>query len=102
MATVYIVQGTTGEDSDKLDWFYKAYLNREKAIEVSKGLNEKLFQLGIHALSPYTNSANYVDAHAERKQKEREMLNTDPAFNLNYLGAEYLLLSCELEMDGGE
>lgn len=89
---VYIVQGNSGEYSDRVDWLVKAFISESKAIEFRDFLESKLKERGLHAHSDAA-----IHSLKERTKKSIPMTQYDPDFYGDYTGTYYCILSVDLE-----
>lgn len=90
--TIYIVQGTTGEYSNRNDWLVCAYRTQEQADEhASKATHRaKEIQEQVHK-----DGCRYTD-------REREIWRTneyDPDMQMDYTGTLYIVMETELRED---
>jgi hypothetical protein len=87
---IYIVEGETGEYSDRTNWLVKAFHDKNKAEQF------------LHLLEKtYKNvTKNYPDNgywNIEIKQRiNDEMAQLDDRFHLDYTGTRYYISMCEL------
>ncbi len=91
MRTIYIIQGNTGEYSDRCDWLVKGYVNAIKAASVCDDLNKKLEKFGLR-------SSGKVTLTNEQRNKNIELMKAaDDQFMCDYTGSYYCLLTVEVE-----
>jgi hypothetical protein len=87
--TIYIVQGSTGEYSDRTDWIVCAYTDKEKADEHAT----KAEAWGIG----YAGRWEVRDYSAkEDVAMENDKNPFDPNFRQDYTGTSYWVKECEL------
>lgn len=79
---IYLVQGTTGEYSDRTDWVVCAYRSKQKAEDhASKAMHRamELFKSGW------------------RSYNSEEVNEFDPGMRIDYTGTEYTTFEVELK-----
>ena len=87
--SIYVVFGTTGEYSDRIEWVVKAFHTEEQAIEFVTNVTERKDK----AEAPY-NVNHYVPYNAiEKVAKEIG----DPNYHSDYTGTRYYYESVPLE-----
>lgn len=89
MKQVFIIEGNTGEYSDRTNWLVKAFLDEEAAQNFARELTSKLEELGL--------DVGCCGDWEEREVKSKEMKKLDPWFQNDYTGSHYCLLNVELE-----
>jgi hypothetical protein len=85
--TIYVVQGTTGEYSDRTDWMVRAYNTMEEAKEEVTRLSDLLRSLGGYKFN--------MDWD-ERDVISEVMRLTDHRFHMDYGGTMWFVNECEL------
>lgn len=80
---IYIVEGNTGEYSDRVNWLVKAFKTTEKAEAYRDMLHSKLLELKLY----------------ERKidRNVKIMQEYDEQFQCDYTGSEYTILTVEMD-----
>lgn len=89
MRKIYIVEGNTGEYSDRTNWMVKAFLKQESAERFRDKLDNKLKELNFDNLN-----------YDESGKASEEMRELDPEFK-DYGSSHYVLLTvdlCELDV----
>lgn len=86
---IYIVEGNTGEYSDRCNWLVKAFTCQQKAEEFRDFLSSKLKELELDR----RDTVNWK----ERKAKGEEMKKHDPNFYTDYTSSHYCLLNVEMD-----
>lgn len=89
MKTIYIVEGGTGEYSDRRTWLYKAFKSEKDANKAVKELN--LWALK-HKVS--SQSIEGIDTHY---QDEIAKKCPDPNCRIDYTGVDWRVYSCEYQ-----
>ena len=84
---IYIVQGTTGEYSDRSDWLVCAYRFKEAAEEHASKAMRRAMQLKTLEAYPYMH--------------QTEKNEFDPDMKMDYTGTAYTVLKVELVWNGG-
>lgn len=96
MATIYVLQGSCGEYSDRTDWIVRAYLDKAKADADSA----KAFDEGCaYERAPLDEDLKYSFTDEEKNEEMRirqECLTVDPAAQFDYTGTTYWVVECEL------
>ena len=97
---IYIVEGSTGEYSDKYNWLVKAFSDREKADLLCKELQEaadsiqkEFDEINVSIYYMYDEKYRYI---LDKFPKHKE----DPSFAMRYTGTFYSVVECELEQGG--
>ena len=99
MQTIYIIQGTTGEYSDRHDWIVRAYNNKEQALAVQMDLTDTFAKLWKYMED---NDISYWDLNdiEEVDSTTRELFSQvaelDPKFSVDYTGTSWWIKECEL------
>lgn len=83
MSTVYIVQGTTGEYSDRTDWLVKAFRSQTKADELCHRAQLRAGEIKNSRESRYGAPKNSNEF--------------DPDMRMDYTGTEYTVITVELD-----
>jgi len=83
MSTIYVVQGTTGEYSDRKDWLVKAFSSQTKALDLCHRAQLRAFEIKKSRESPYSAPKNSNEF--------------DPGMYMDYTGTEYTVLPVELD-----
>lgn len=83
---IWMVGGTTGEYSDRMEWVVDAWRSEKEAQDRVVYLQQKMQELGIEKI-PYG---------TKRDEAMKQMHKEDPAFYYDYTGTEYYV--CELEL----
>jgi hypothetical protein len=84
---IWMVGGSTGEYSDRVEWAVDAWRSEAEAQARVKFLDDKMRELGL---------CDSRDDYDIRDQKELAMRAFDPAFSCDYTGSHYYI--CELEL----
>lgn len=79
---IWIVEGTTGEYSDRTDWMVCAYTSQEKAEE--------------HASKAVHRAVEIQKARPSRYDSPKGVNEFDPDMRMDYTGTEYYTVECEL------
>lgn len=87
MKYVYIVEGNTGEYSDRVNWLVKAFFCQKEAEKLRDKLNTELIRLGL---------ASDCDRKMV-KENSLQMKKLDPEFRCDYTGTYYCILRVELD-----
>lgn len=99
MQKIYILQGTTGEYSDRTDWIVRAYLDEANAIGAQMDVTDAFAILRQHMKD---NNVEYYDFwHYEKldnqtKELYQQVKNIDPKFQMDYTGTSWWVKECEL------
>lgn len=81
---IYIVEGTTGEYSDRTDWTVCAYRSKEKAEE--------------HARNAMLRAVELNNNRSTRYERPKQGSNSfDLNMQMDYTGTEYYTIECELK-----
>lgn len=83
---IYILQGSTGEYSDRTDWIVRAYTSKDEAEADCFKANDE-----AHAVMKTTES------YWEITDKEISLLTVDPNAQFDYTGTSYWVKDCELK-----
>lgn len=84
MGNIYIVEGNTGEYSDRQNWFFGAFTTFAAATEAKNTLNAALKELGLG----YDVRSNYA---TREKNSALFIKNYDDQFVCDYTGTEYVI-----------
>ena len=97
---IYIVEGSTGEYSDRHNWLVKAFLDKEKADSLCKELQEAAD--GIQKEFDEINVSTYYICCENYKYiwDKFPKLKEDRLFDMSYTGTFYSVVECELEQGG--
>lgn len=87
MANVYIVQGETGEYSDRTEWAVAAYLHEDDAKEHVRALDAWLGE----------RKQRYNCAHVCLDRRRLPKCTLDPHFQCDYTGTRYYYYAVELK-----
>jgi hypothetical protein len=94
--TIYVVRGTTGEHSDRVEWLVKAYRS-EKAAKA------EVARLSAAAFG-YEDRLNMADPNYSRRHNlswvaefHRRIGLDDPQFRHDYTGTEYQCVAVAME-----
>lgn len=102
MKTIYILQGTTGEYSDRCDWIVRAYSNKEDVDKARQDVTDAFAKLWQFM---ETNQIHYWDyfydcieekCNDEGKQLYDKVVEIDPKFIMDYTGTSWCVKECEL------
>lgn len=102
MKTIYILQGTTGEYSDRTDWIVRAYSNKEDAVKAQQDVTDafvKLWQfMEANQLSYWDYFYDTLDAtyNEEATNLVAEVHKIDPKFQMDYTGTSWWINECWL------
>lgn len=88
MRRVYIIEGNTGEYSDRTNWLVKAYLDENAAMAEQDRLTNKLKEFGV--------DRGFEMGWAAREKAAEKMRNYDDQFRCDYTGTWYTLLTVDL------
>lgn len=91
MTKIWIVQGSTGEWSDRSEWNVKAFKDKEKAQELIN-LLETAYQQFPQDVQGYTRPDK------QQKRLHKTMGEIDPGFREDYTGTHYYM-SGPLELE---
>jgi len=80
---IWIVEGTTGEYSDRDDWVVCAYTSQEKAENHASKAMRRAKEIQKDRLTRYS---------APKSSNE-----FDPKMRMDYTGTEYYVIECELK-----
>jgi hypothetical protein len=83
LKTIYIVEGTTGECSDRREWQIRAFLSKKKANALQALASKRAKEL-------FTEYDKYY--HIPRGANE-----FDPEMRADYTGVRYVVYSLELD-----
>lgn len=86
---IYIVNGTTGEYSDRSEWAVEAWTTKEAAEARVRDLGDKLQASGVATLG-------YGDQKRAAEEKFRTDPDGDPGFSCDYTGTSWFVTECEL------
>ena len=89
MKTIYVVEGSTGEYSDRSEWPVRAFTSEEKAKKFVEALAAWCDKNGC--------GENRGDSYWEARDKGHPL---DPSFNSDYTGTRYTYYSVELDEEG--
>lgn len=93
---IYIVQGSTGEYDDAIDWPVCAYESETKAIERIERLNNLLKKLKLH----YKNQSDLdSDERGKRIEIFHDHADGDKLISCYYIGSDYNYYEVELIKD---
>ena len=99
MQKIYILQGTTGEYSDRTDWIVRAYTDEAKAIGAQMDVTDALARLwklmeekDIHYYDLY----DHESLDSETKELYQQVSDIDPKFQMDYTGTSWWVKECEL------
>lgn len=92
MRKVYIILGTSGSFSEKVEWIFKGVQTEKRAEEIVGELDTKLLELGLCCTLNYPTS--HLDKEAEAKV--RETLG-DPRYQAGHGGSQYWWEEVEVE-----
>lgn len=88
MKKIYVIEGSTGEYSDRCDWLVKAFTSEAKAEEFVKALDDWL----------RINQVSYREGTiADYEIRDELKCPHDPSFRCDYTGTRYHIIECELE-----
>lgn len=94
--SVWILQGSTGEYSDRVDWIVRAYKDKEQATRDCSKANdqaEQYYKMVLETDLRYpTSEADY----AEEARLRKEILVVDPDARFDYTGTTYWVTRCDL------
>lgn len=88
---VYVIEGASGEYSDRQNWPVVAFLDKAKADERLEALEKWARDNRLHATN-YGDLAEYDDRDSLRKTNPY-----DPSMQCDYTGTDYYVLSVRLE-----
>ncbi len=89
MKKVYIIEGHTGEYSDRYSWTVMAYLDADKASAKQALLTEKLQEFGL--------GGGFVGDWDMRNNNAEKMREFDEKFSCDYTGTHYSIETVDLE-----
>jgi len=89
MNKIFIIQGNTGEYSDRCDWMVKAYFSQERAQKHMEILNNKLKELKL--------LEGFEGDWKQRDDNSKIMKQFDEQFMCDYTGSYYMLITVDLE-----
>jgi len=84
---IWIVHGSTGEYSDRMEWIVEAHVTEEAAHARVKRLTELLQGMG---------SYDTWDRRKAMEKAMREHPEGDPRCDIDYTGTSWYLSECEL------
>jgi len=87
MEKIWMVGGTTGEYSDRVEWVVDAWRSESEAQARVRFLDDKMREIGLGA---------YIDDYDTLGRAELAMRAFDPAFSCDYTGSHYYI--CEMEL----
>lgn len=88
MKMIYLVEGSTGEYSDRRDWIARAFHSQAEAEAEVARLHTLMEQIGV-------NGGEYMDWD-EREKRAEVMRKHDRGFDLDYTGTRYHVVETEL------
>ena len=94
---IYVVQGSTGEYSDRTDWLVCAFEDKEQATTYEQDLTDlsNKYYKGLESASfPYY--ASREDLTEDLKEVYTKLLFFDPKFQMDYTGTSYWVKEIEL------
>lgn len=83
---IYIIQGATGEYSDRAEWLVGAFKNEDEA---------KKFVIEAEEISR-VHFINYKASESKFKYSNNATSHLDPQFKLDYTGTFYNIIETEL------
>jgi len=97
MSKIYILQGSTGEYSDRTDWIVQAYKDKVMADEECKQANQEANDYK-EALDKLDNTKNdyYDKIETYEKELSKKYLSVDPTAKFDYTGTSYWVVKCDL------
>ena len=100
MSKIYVLQGSTGEYSDRTDWIVRAYKNKMDADESCLTANQEAADYKT-ARDNFEMSEAYermpmvkVDEYYE--DLVIELLSVDKEMRMDYTGTSYWVVECDL------
>lgn len=88
MNKVFIIEGNTGEYSDRTNWMVGAYLDQGAAESRIEFLRSEITRLGLNKGFSYD--------WEQRDKASKEMSEHDENFRCDYTGTHYYLLTVDL------
>lgn len=93
MKKIFVVRGTTGEYSDRMEWISKAFNKEDDAKKFILFAEEKAREILTKAKKD-----DYTYWYSEVAEKFfPEFLKLDPHFQMDYNGTHYFYDECTLE-----
>lgn len=83
----YLVYGTTGEYSDRCEWFVAVSLNKDYAEQLAIRLNGLCE--GVKRCYHWEKEFDELDEDSEWRKVGKELLELDPQFMVDYTGTKY-------------
>jgi len=105
MNYVYVVQGTTGQYSDRFDWIVKAFRTKEEADKFQQDITDVIEQLWKFSKKHdvdyyYFSDIDDLEASPEVKKTiasfYEDVTKLDPKFQCDYTGTSYWVTEVEL------
>lgn len=89
--TIYVVQGSTGEYSDRINWLVKAFRTEERARQFIRLLEYTRKQYTVEYFSRYNSG------QSKWESMEKAMTAIDPFYQEDYTGTYYFCEEVKLE-----
>lgn len=98
--TIYVVQGSTGEYSDRTDWIVCAFEDKEQAATYEQDLTDLSVKYANRSKS-LTPVKSYLLTYSdpsdfESKVMFQQLKELDPKFEMDYTGTYYTVTEVEL------
>lgn len=96
---IYILQGSTGEYSDRADWIVRAYKDKEQADSDRTKADYEAAEVK-NKIDEFESADYYYLISTERRKREeskiRKGLTVDPNCQIDYTGTTYWVKEVEL------
>jgi len=105
MNKVYVVQGSTGEYSDRFDWIVKAFRTKEEADKFQQDITDVVASTLKYLKEKEIDTYQFMDSEVYIENKTiqgmllsfmTEITNLDPKFQMDYTGTCYWVKEVEL------
>jgi hypothetical protein len=96
-ASIYLLQGSTGEYSDRCDWIVRAYVDKAKADHDCSMANTQAAEYFKYAGEDVNlRYPSCEDDYARDKALRADILLVDPDAQFDYTGSTYWVTACDL------
>lgn len=95
---IYVIQGTTGEYSDRADWIVCAFEDKKQAATYEQDLTDLSanYFKGLKDASLHYYLVYFEELTEELKEIYTKLLFFDPKFQMDYTGTSYWVEEIEL------